>query len=88
MRRHDCHCRQDTQTQSGSTGRIARVIGPVVDIEFPSDSMPEMYNLLETELTLLGETKTLSSRSPSTSVTAWCAPSRCSRPTDSSAAPR
>ena len=53
---------EDTQAKSGqgSTGRIARVIGPVVDIEFPSDSMPEMYNLLETELTILGETKTLS----------------------------
>src|SRR6187397_2960550 len=53
---------EDTQTQSGqgSTGRIARVIGPVVDIEFPVDSMPEMYNLLETEFELLGETVTLS----------------------------
>ena len=53
---------EDTQTQSGtgSTGRIARVIGPVVDIEFPADSMPEMYNLLETQLTVLDETKTLS----------------------------
>src|SRR6187397_1444680 len=53
---------EDTQTQSGtgSTGRIARVIGPVVDIEFPADSMPEMYNLLETEFELLGETVTLS----------------------------
>src|SRR6187397_1080967 len=53
---------EDTQTQSGqgSTGRIARVIGPVVDIEFPVDSMPEMYNLLETEFELLEETKTLS----------------------------
>src|SRR6186997_1052526 len=53
---------EDTQTESGqgSTGRIARVIGPVVDIEFPADSMPEMYNLLETELTLEGETRKLS----------------------------
>src|SRR5215218_3946443 len=53
---------EDTQATSGqgSTGRIARVIGPVVDIEFPSDSMPEMYNLLECELDLLGETRTLS----------------------------
>src|SRR5215213_4977606 len=53
---------EDTQATSGqgSTGRIARVIGPVVDIEFPSDSMPEMYNLLETELTVLGEKKVLS----------------------------
>ena len=44
----------------GAVGRIARVIGPVVDIEFPVDSMPEIYNALEVELTLGGETKTLS----------------------------
>src|SRR3982750_793650 len=47
-------------TSAANSGRIARVIGPVVDIEFPTDSMPEMYNLLETELTLAGETKKLS----------------------------
>ena len=37
-------------TESGTTtgtGRVARVIGPVVDIEFPVDSMPDMYNKLE-----------------------------------------
>jgi F-type H+-transporting ATPase subunit beta len=44
----------------GGTGRIARVIGPVVDVEFPSDSMPEMYNKLEVELELGGETRILS----------------------------
>ncbi|MEY2872021.1 MAG: hypothetical protein RL526_161, partial [Actinomycetota bacterium] len=27
-------------TTKTATGRVARVIGPVVDIEFPSDSMP------------------------------------------------
>ncbi|MGN6130545.1 MAG: hypothetical protein ACTHOK_09435, partial [Nocardioidaceae bacterium] len=31
---------------AGGVGRIARVIGPVVDVEFPSDSMPDIYNLL------------------------------------------
>ena len=36
------------RVRPGGTGRVARVIGPVVDIEFPADSMPEMYNLLET----------------------------------------
>src|SRR4051812_17970982 len=46
--------------EGANTGRIARVIGPVVDIEFPTDSMPEMYNLLETQLTILGETRKLS----------------------------
>ncbi|WP_147917893.1 F0F1 ATP synthase subunit beta [Ruania zhangjianzhongii] len=29
-------------------GRIARVIGPVIDIEFPPDAIPEMYNALTT----------------------------------------
>jgi F-type H+-transporting ATPase subunit beta len=48
----------ETQTEGG-VGRIARVIGPVVDIEFPSDAMPEMYNMLKTELELGGEKRTL-----------------------------
>lgn len=33
-----------------ATGRIARVNGPVVDIEFPHDSIPEIYNALTTEI--------------------------------------
>jgi len=41
---------------AGGIGRIARVTGPVVDVEFPSDSMPEMYNMLKTEFELGGET--------------------------------
>ena len=48
-----------TEHGAGGVGRIARVIGPVVDIEFPVDSMPEIYNKLETELELGGEKKTL-----------------------------
>ena len=43
----------------GGVGRIARVIGPVVDVEFPSDNMPEIYNKLEVEVTLGGETTRL-----------------------------
>jgi len=34
------------------TGRIARVTGPVVDIEFPSDHIPEIYNALRTTITM------------------------------------
>ncbi len=41
-----------TEQAAGGVGRIARVIGPVVDVEFPADSMPEMYNMLKTELEL------------------------------------
>ncbi len=35
-----------------ATGRIARVNGPVVDIEFPHDSIPGIYNALETTVTI------------------------------------
>jgi F-type H+-transporting ATPase subunit beta len=44
---------------TGATGRIARVIGPVVDVEFPADAIPAIYNALTTEITLNGETKTV-----------------------------
>lgn len=44
---------------TGATGRIARVIGPVVDVEFPADAIPSIYNALTTEITLNGETKTI-----------------------------
>ena len=40
---------------AGGVGRVARVIGPVVDIEFPADAMPEMYNVLTTQVELAGE---------------------------------
>jgi F-type H+-transporting ATPase subunit beta len=46
---------QGAETTPGGVGRVARVIGPVVDVEFPSDSMPEIYNALETELDLGGQ---------------------------------
>ncbi|PLC12487.1 ATP synthase subunit beta [Kocuria flava] len=41
----------------GATGRVARVIGPVADIEFPEHSVPEVYNALTAEYELNGETK-------------------------------
>jgi F-type H+-transporting ATPase subunit beta len=44
---------------AGATGRVARVIGPVVDVEFPADALPSIYNALTTEITLNGETKTI-----------------------------
>src|SRR5215207_4063139 len=48
-----------TQSQGGAVGRIARVIGPVVDIEFPTDAMPPIYNALTCEFELSGETKSI-----------------------------
>ena len=43
-----------TATDSGApgVGRVARVIGPVVDIEFPSDQIPDIYNALQVDIDL------------------------------------
>ncbi len=50
---------ETTQRPAGGTGRVARVIGPVVDVEFGPDEMPEIYNALEVDRTMGGETVTL-----------------------------
>src|SRR5215472_16705045 len=42
-----------------ATGRVARVIGPVVDIEFASEEMPEIYNALHVEVMLGDKPRTL-----------------------------
>ncbi|QTE28750.1 F0F1 ATP synthase subunit beta [Pengzhenrongella sicca] len=41
-----------TTAGGAGTGRVARVIGPVVDIEFPADAIPEMYNALTVDIDL------------------------------------
>ena len=33
-----------------ATGRVARVIGPVVDVEFPAEQMPEIYYALHVDI--------------------------------------
>jgi F-type H+/Na+-transporting ATPase subunit beta len=47
------------EAQAAETGRVARIIGPVVDVEFASGEMPNIYNALQVDVTLEGETKTL-----------------------------
>ncbi|MEV4725512.1 F0F1 ATP synthase subunit beta [Micromonospora humida] len=44
---------------STATGRVVRVIGPVVDAEFPRDAMPALFNALHVEVNLSGGAKTL-----------------------------
>jgi F-type H+-transporting ATPase subunit beta len=51
--------RSDAGHAEGGVGRVARVIGPVVDVEFAPDEMPEVYNALHVDRTLEGETSTL-----------------------------
>jgi F-type H+/Na+-transporting ATPase subunit beta len=41
------------------TGRVARVIGPVVDVEFPAEQMPEIYYALHVDVTLEDVSRTL-----------------------------
>ena len=40
-------------------GRVSRVIGPVVDVEFPADQMPDINNALTVETTIMGETRSM-----------------------------
>jgi F-type H+/Na+-transporting ATPase subunit beta len=40
-------------------GRVVQIIGPVVDVEFPPESMPEINTALEVDRTLDGDTTTI-----------------------------
>lgn len=42
----------DQNNTQGAVGRIVRIVGPVVDVEFPKEAMPAIYNAL----TVQGET--------------------------------
>jgi len=49
-----------TQTKSETaTGRVVRVIGPVVDAEFPRDAMPEIFSALHVDVELTEGTRRL-----------------------------
>src|SRR5688572_20530128 len=37
-------------TGATATGRIAQIIGPVVDVQFPAEQLPEIYHALELDL--------------------------------------
>ncbi len=43
------------EEQKTGEGRIARVVGPVVDVEFPPDAIPALYNALHVEVDLTGQ---------------------------------
>ena len=46
---------QDSAPESAVTGRVARVTGAVVDVEFSGARMPEIYNALEIDVAAVGE---------------------------------
>jgi F-type H+/Na+-transporting ATPase subunit beta len=49
----------ETTEQAAGIGRVARVIGPVVDVEFAIEDIPDMYNALHVDVTLGEQTRTL-----------------------------
>src|SRR4051794_1874294 len=51
--------RSDAGHGEGGIGRVARVIGPVVDVEFAPDEMPELFNALHVDRTIGDDTATL-----------------------------
>ena len=48
-----------SQSAGSTEGRVVRIIGPVVDVEFPRGSIPDLFNALHTEVTLEAVAKTL-----------------------------
>ncbi|MET9217031.1 MULTISPECIES: F0F1 ATP synthase subunit beta [unclassified Nocardia] len=51
---------QDNASKAGATaGRVVRVIGPVVDVEFPRGAIPELFNALNADIKLASVAKTL-----------------------------
>ena len=48
-----------TASAATSTGRVVRVIGPVVDVEFGRGAIPQLFNALTTEISLGELSKTL-----------------------------
>ncbi len=49
----------DSEAAATSTGRVVRVTGPVVDVEFGRNSIPALYNALTTDISLGELSKTL-----------------------------
>src|SRR6188508_3366542 len=49
----------DKATKKDTAGRVVRVTGPVVDVEFPRGSVPELFNALHAEIDYKDLAKTL-----------------------------
>jgi len=49
----------DRTEAAKGVGRVVRVIGPVVDVEFPRDAMPDIYSALKVDLELSSGTKVI-----------------------------
>ena len=47
----------EDETSAVSQGRITRVQGSVIDIEFPVGHLPDIYNALTVEITAVGDSE-------------------------------
>ena len=61
-----------SNTKTGE-GRVVAIAGPVIDVEFPRGSLPELNRALEFTVEVDGKPTISWPRSPSSSVTAACA---------------
>ncbi|QDQ97298.1 F0F1 ATP synthase subunit beta [Tomitella fengzijianii] len=50
---------QDSASGTSAAGRVVRVIGPVVDVEFPRGAVPALYNALHADIALESVAKEL-----------------------------
>ncbi|WP_182348095.1 F0F1 ATP synthase subunit beta [Tomitella gaofuii] len=50
---------QDSASGTSAAGRVVRVIGPVVDVEFPRGAVPALYNALHADIALESVAKKL-----------------------------
>ncbi|GAA4813005.1 F0F1 ATP synthase subunit beta [Tomitella cavernea] len=50
---------QDSESGTSASGRVVRVIGPVVDVEFPRGAVPALYNALHADIALESVAKKL-----------------------------
>ncbi|HEY4021209.1 MAG TPA: F0F1 ATP synthase subunit beta [Pseudonocardiaceae bacterium] len=48
-----------TESTATATGRVVRIIGPVVDVEFPRESVPELFRALHVDVAVAGIERTL-----------------------------
>ena len=45
----------ETKDEVVGVGRVVRVIGPVVDVEFPAGQLPEILNALHVDAEVMGD---------------------------------
>ncbi|MFG1910151.1 F0F1 ATP synthase subunit beta [Kribbella sp. NPDC048928] len=50
---------KNNEAAAPGVGRVARVIGPVVDVEFAADAMPDIYNALQVDIDLGENSQTI-----------------------------